>query len=245
MRQKQYKNLKFIRHSDNAYALTFAGSTYDFPFKVRPLIRELWELRERLLDEETVVTDLHNYPGEIFENTDLKDHIEYRALVYNMIEAIINNIIPKNKSNELTFKSFLILCEVYATKNSHGESNGVATALYQDKLTFNIDELSKGKEEKRPFSLTQIALFYIHSDWIISNENKDEIAFKHGYGSKTSGKVLFRNYNKYSTIRKRIKNDGISKNRAKLKAFKSVISMFGDQNIVNKIEKEIEIIESL
>jgi hypothetical protein len=116
-------------------------------------------------------------------------------------------------------------------------------------LRYNPDLLTPEQTETKAnrLKVPQIALIHIYEGIQITEENAKEIAAKHGYTAKTSGKGLYHDYLKYcKTSDRKAKPTAETKKTLinKIELFQSVVSHLSDK-AKQKVNDEIKILNTI
>lgn len=130
--------------TDNS--MTFRGDRIILPFNAYELGIRITKLREKMLNKDVCATDLQEFPQLIFRETGLKNHTEFAAWIYNIIETWVQQIEYKihNGEKKRLFDGFLKLCEQYANETkSDFDQNKIVVPIIERKPFFKEDSIGE------------------------------------------------------------------------------------------------------
>ncbi|MGD9493575.1 MAG: hypothetical protein AB7V36_09510 [Bacteroidales bacterium] len=147
----------------------------------------------------------------------------------NLLHVSQNRHIGALKYNEVLFIE-------YAIKEAQSRIDSKTSAKTNTSSTSKADHIG----------LENIALIYFYNGEIISMNNADEIAAKHGYSSKYSGHKLYQHFNDWSNRTNRLATNDITDKvlSNKIERLESVLPYIESEKNKSRLISEIQIFKS-
>ena len=221
------------------------GINQDFFIKIKELDKKLEKYFLFFENESELKSDIESYYNRIkhmsfpHEDGNLY-YIKHLSANQNGNPISGNVSYPPEWHNNYSHNIHSHLIKVF--KDKLGIKKKIGEIMHANLMQFSKDKPED--QEKKEYSLAQIALIYIYKDnETISRKNANKIAEIFGYNSANSGEKLYHNFSKYVSITDRKGDTGTKRrNNIKIKLLNSIIE-FLPEDKQQKVKDEIEIIE--
>jgi hypothetical protein len=221
------------------------GMNQDFFIKIKELDKKLEKYFLFFENESELKSDIESYYNRIkhmsfpHEDGNLY-YIKHLSANQNGNPISGNVSYPPEWHNNYSHNIHSHLIKVF--KDKLGIKKKIGEIMHANLMQFSKDKPED--QEKKEYSLAQIALIYIYKDnETISRKNANKIAEIFGYNSANSGEKLYHNFSKYVSITDRKGDTGTKRrNNIKIKLLNSIIE-FLPEDKQQKVKDEIEIIE--